>query len=55
MIKRNTWESVVDALEYRLAKLEDRSYEEADESDKRSLRKRRQAYYTEINKATADA
>ena len=55
MIRRNTLESVIDSLEYRVAQLEVLLYKEASESDKRTLRKRRQAYYTEINKATADA
>jgi hypothetical protein len=55
VIKRNTWESVIDSLEYRVAQLEDRLYKEADESEKRTLRKRRQKYYAEINRATSDA
>ncbi len=55
MIKRNTLESVIDSLEYRVAQLEDRLYKEASESEKRTLRKRRERYYAEINRATADA
>jgi hypothetical protein len=54
-IKRDTLESVIDSLEYRVAQLEDLLYKEASESDKRTLRKRRQRYYAEINRATADA
>lgn len=54
-IKRDTMESVVDSLEYRVAQLEDLLYKDASESDKRALRKRRQRYYAEINRATTDA
>lgn len=54
-IKRDTLESVIDSLEYRVAQLEDMLYKDADDSARRTLRKRRQRYYAEINRATADA
>lgn len=48
-------EQIIDALEYRVAQLEDRVLKEANETDRRSLRHRREVYYKIINKATAHA
>jgi hypothetical protein len=48
-------EQIIDALEYRVAQLEDRLYREANDTDKRALRHRREVYYRIINKATAHA
>ena len=48
-------EAIIDALEYRLAQLEDRVLKEANETDRRSLRHRREVYYKVINKATTRA
>jgi len=42
-------EQIIDALEYRLAHLEDRLYREANDTDKRALRHRRSVYYKVIN------
>jgi hypothetical protein len=52
---REEMEQVIDALEYRVAQLEDRVWKEGSETDKRSLRHRRQMYYKVVNRATADA
>jgi hypothetical protein len=48
-------EQIIDALEYRLAQLEDRVLKEANDTDRRSLRHRREVYYRIMNKATAHA
>lgn len=48
-------ETIIDALEYRLAQLEDRVLKEASETDRRALRYRREVYYKVINKATTRA
>lgn len=52
---RGEMEQIIDALEYRLAQVEDRVYTEANQTDKRALRHRRQMYYKVINGATVDA
>jgi len=55
-------EAIIDALEYRLAQVEDRLFKEANDTHKRALRRRRQLYdaavgQTEpvIDPASADA
>lgn len=54
-ITNPTLEAVIDALEYRLAQLEDRVLKDANDTDRRSLRHRREVYYKVINRATTDA
>lgn len=48
-------EAIIDALEYRVAQLEDRVLKDGNETDRRSLRHRREVYYKLINKATTRA
>lgn len=48
-------EAIIDALEYRVAQLEDRVLKDGTDTDRRSLRHRREIYYKVINRATADA
>jgi hypothetical protein len=52
---RGEMEQVIDALEYRVAQLEDRLFKEANDTDKRALRHRRQMYYKVINEVTINA
>lgn len=54
-MKREEMEQVIDALEYRVAQLEDRLWKDGSDTDKRSLRHRREIYYKVINRVTADA
>jgi len=54
-MKREEMEQVIDALEYRVAQLEDRLWKDGSDTDKRSLRHRRDIYYKVINRVTADA
>lgn len=54
-IEDHTLEAVIDALEYRVAQLEDRLFREANATDKRALRHRREVYYKVMNRATTDA
>lgn len=54
MIKEEL-EQIIDALEYRVAQLEERVWKEASETDRRSLRHRREMYYKVINRATSHA
>lgn len=48
-------EQIIDALEYRVAQLEDRIYKDATDTHKRALRRRRQLYYTTMNREVVDA
>ena len=41
-------EAIIDALEYRLAQVEDRLFKEANDTHKRALRRRRQLYYAAV-------
>jgi hypothetical protein len=51
-------EAIIDALEYRVAQVEDRLFKEANDTHKRALRRRRQLYYAALGQtepAGADA
>lgn len=48
-------EQIIDALEYRVAQMEDRVYKDANDTDRKALRHRRQMYYKVINGASVDA
>lgn len=48
-------EKIIDALEYRLAQLEDRVFREANDTHKRALRRRRQLYYAAMEREAVDA
>ena len=48
-------EAIIDALEYRVAQLEDRLYREASREDRQALERRKSLYYKAVNRATVDA
>ncbi len=48
-------EQIIDALEYRVAQLEERVWKEASDTAKRALRRRRELYYKVINRVTTHA
>lgn len=48
-------EQIIDALEYRVTQMEDRVYKDANDTDRKALRHRRQMYYKVINGVSVDA
>ena len=48
-------EQIIDALEYRLAQLEDRLYREASDEDRKALERRKTLYYRAVNQAYFNA
>jgi len=52
---RGEMEQIIDALEYRVAQLEDRVFREANDTHKRALRRRRQLYYAALEREVVDA
>ena len=48
-------EQIIDALECRVTQMEDRVYKDANDTDRKALRHRRQMYYKVINGVSVDA